>query len=1217
MQVCRNTISPIVTVRLICIVLLATQHAVLSFAQTNIDPTTQTPSLLEPDKPIEGELKGGDIHLYTLEPKAGQFVSVVVVQRTVGVVLVLFAPGGERLAEVDSPNGSKGSEALSFVANGSGSYRIEVRPREKTTTGRYQIRIEAIRAATSQEKDRDKVKCFAAALVFADSEEARAAMLVKDKDLVTVELIRELNGHGRRLRDQNKFPSSLIVSQFTLQLAERIGDKIGVSDAVYNIGVVLFNQRELNQALMYLRQSLELRESLGDNVRLADSLLYLGEIHQQQKHLPQAFEFYERSLTLFQELGNKGRAADILHSIASIHQQTGRYADAIEAFQKCQVLFHELGVKSRVASSLYNIGSIHLHTGNYADAIEAYQKGLIIFQETGSKPAQATALYAIGQVYFLQGNFMTSLEYNRKALALSEEAGHKSNSAWTLNLMALNSRLLGEFTNSMEYVERALSISESLDSKELKAHIFMTYGLLHHALGNRGKASEFYKESLILSEELKNQALIANALEKIGGILYLEGKFAEAMYIYKKCLMLNEAGGNKRQIVFTMEAIGNLYQIQGDHDKALEYRRKTLRLSEEIGNKSQIATALINIAYPYAGKGEFVQALESAERAAALLREIGNRTDLPRALYLVGLAYHGLKHFEKSRIAFEEAIVAIELTRASIAGQDTRSAFFATHEGTYEAYIDLLMQMHSEQPAEGHDVQAFQISQRRRARSLLELLNESRTQIDQGAVPELLERERTLQKQLNERAEQQTRLWSGKYTAEQAAALKKEIDSLTFEYRNNQAQIRLKSPRYAALTQPQPLTASEIQRDLLQADTVLLEYALGGKRSFLWVVTSTSLKNYELPGRAELENDVRRVVGLLNDGKRWASDETIAAEFTQVASPLSRKLLPPSVLSQLKGKRLVIVSDGALQYLPFGSLPLPPESNSKNGKQNTDSVPLAVKFETVNLPSASVLDVQRRDISDRKPPTKTIAIFADPVFSETDERLPAVRAEQPKINGPAKPDLNRILLERAFNFIGKPGESLSIPRLPFTRKEAEEIFASALSRDSLKALDFNADREKLLNADLTKYGIVHFATHGILHSEHPELSGIVLSLVNEKGEPVNGFLRLNEIYNMKLNADLVVLSACQTALGKEVRGEGLIGLTRGFMYAGTPRVVASLWKVDDVATAELMKIFYQKMLKEKMRPAAALREAKIAMMQQKRWAEPYYWAAFELQGDWR
>ncbi len=196
-------------------------------------------------------------------------------------------------------------------------------------------------------------------------------------------------------------------------------------------------------------------------------------------------------------------------------------------------------------------------------------------------------------------------------------------------------------------------------------------------------------------------------------------------------------------------------------------------------------------------------------------------------------------------------------------------------------------------------------------------------------------------------------------------------------------------------------------------------------------------------------------------------------------------------------------------------------------------------------------------------------------------------------------------------------EALRIPRLPFTRREAEAILAVTPASEGMKALDFRASRQTAISPDLAQHRIVHFATHGLLNSEHPELSGVVLSLVDEQGKPVDGFLRLHEIYNLNLPAEMVVLSACQAALGKEIKGEGLVGLTRGFMYAGAPRVVASLWKVNDVATAELMKRFYSGMLKENLRPAAALRVAKVAMWKQKRWHSPYYWAAFELQGEWK
>jgi CHAT domain-containing protein len=194
---------------------------------------------------------------------------------------------------------------------------------------------------------------------------------------------------------------------------------------------------------------------------------------------------------------------------------------------------------------------------------------------------------------------------------------------------------------------------------------------------------------------------------------------------------------------------------------------------------------------------------------------------------------------------------------------------------------------------------------------------------------------------------------------------------------------------------------------------------------------------------------------------------------------------------------------------------------------------------------------------------------------------------------------------------------LRIPRLPGTRKEAEQILSLVPATARQQAFDFNANRAKAINADLSQYRYLHFATHGFLDSQHPELSGILLSMFDEKGNPQDGFLRAHEVFNLKLPAELVVLSACQTGLGKEVKGEGLVSLTRGLMYAGSPRVVVSLWSVSDVGTAELMTRFYKEILKDGLRPAQALQAAQISMLKEKRFASPFYWAAFTLQGEWR
>jgi CHAT domain-containing protein len=277
-----------------------------------------------------------------------------------------------------------------------------------------------------------------------------------------------------------------------------------------------------------------------------------------------------------------------------------------------------------------------------------------------------------------------------------------------------------------------------------------------------------------------------------------------------------------------------------------------------------------------------------------------------------------------------------------------------------------------------------------------------------------------------------------------------------------------------------------------------------------------------------------------------------------------------------------------------------------------EAQPLVVNHEIVSIPSASTMAVLRRENADRKAaPAKLLAVLADPVFSTDDGRVGRARAAA-KAPGTA-PNAS---LERSLNDLGMGGGRLF--RLPGTRREAAGIVSLVPQEQRREALDFDASRSMMMSPEIGQYRIIHLATHGLLNGVHPELSGVVLSLVDRQGQPQDGFLRLNEIYNLKLGADLVVLSACQTALGKEVPGEGLVGLTRGFMYAGAPRVMASLWKVDDRATAELMKSFYGSMLgSDALRPAAALRAAQIRMWKTPEFASPYYWAAFTLQGEWR
>jgi len=395
--------------------------------------------------------------------------------------------------------------------------------------------------------------------------------------------------------------------------------------------------------------------------------------------------------------------------------------------------------------------------------------------------------------------------------------------------------------------------------------------------------------------------------------------------------------------------------------------------------------------------------------------------------------------------------------------------------------------------------------------------------------------------------------------------------------------------------------------DTLDDNTLLLEYMLGDDRSYVWLVSHQEVWSFQLPARSKIEAASGAVYSLLSQNEQATEIGKDPAKLATAISNLSESLLAP-LADRLGSKRLLIVPDGVLQYVPFGTLTVARQTVPYG---RLLSRPLVLDHEIINEPSASALALVLSQTANRRPTEKSVAIFADPVFAVDDTRIKYRESNSSRV---AMGPVPNVEMTRALRDVGL--ENAQIYRLPSSRDEANAIIASAPWHTAFKAVDFDATRATAMALDLGQYRIVHFATHALLDNEHPELSGIVLSLVDEKGQQQDGFLRLHDIYNLKLPVELVVLSACQTGLGKDVKGEGLIGLTRGFMYAGASGIVASLWKVDDDATAELMKHFYDGLFNRGLTPAAALREAQLTLRQDKRWREPYYWAGFVIQGEY-
>jgi CHAT domain-containing protein len=935
----------------------------------------------------------------------------------------------------------------------------------------------------------------------------------------------------------------------------------------------LFTQGRFNLAKEINELNLEISERCGVKTLMVQALVAIARAYWSQGDYDQSLEYLQKSLKIAEDIGGKGGIASILNNIANIQLARGDYAQALEKLQRSLKLAEEIGDKEYISAILNNIASVLDSRGDYAQALEQYQRSLKISEEIGDKVIIAAALTNIARVQTSRGEYAQALEQFQRGLKHVEEAGDKGHIADILNNIGIIYDLQADYT----------------------------------------RALELYQRSLKLKEEIGDKAGIANTLQNIGVIHHKQSDYARGLEYYQKSLAMKEAIGDKEGVASSLNNIANIQIARGEYAQALERLQQSLKLREEIGDKAGVASSLYNIGEAYRLSGETRQAREPYDRALRIARELGVRPEEAAVLLGIERVEKGQGNLTLARDAIEKAIGIIESVRANITGQERRASYFGARREYYESYIDLLMEQHRQNPSAGIDAEAFAVSERARARSLLELLTESHADIREGVEPALLERERSLQQRLNARAAAQVDLLNSNHTPAQAEAAAKEIDSLTNEYEEIRAQIRKSSPRYAALTQPQSLNLAEIQQQTLDPDTLLLEYSLGDYASYLFVVSQTSITSYQLPKRSEIEAMTRRAHELLTapqprpgetEAKRQARIKEAGASYWPQAAALSQMLLGPAA-SQLGSKRLLIVADGALQYLPFGALPVPGQAISTSPRFEFATTPLVVEHEIVHLPSASALAALRRERAGRQPGSKAVAVLADPVFSATDAR---VKPGGKTLAGEERPSD----LTRAVNDVRG-----DLARLLMTRDEAEAILSVTPRNGGLAALDFRANRATATSDELSDYRIVHFATHGLLDSEHPELSGLALSLVDEQGRSQDGFLRLHEIFNLRLPVELVVLSACQTGLGKEVKGEGLVGLTRGFMYAGASRVVASLWQVNDAATAELMKRFYRRMLQDGMRPAAALRAAQIEMWKKPQWQSPFYWSGFALQGEWK
>lgn len=933
--------------------------------------------------------------------------------------------------------------------------------------------------------------------------------------------------------------------------------------------------RGSGDAAALLTESLSLWRSVGDGRGEVEALADLAGFQSRQGEKQAALSGYQEAFSRSREIGFAEGEAWALSKKGLLSLQLARFDEAIELYRGAAEIWLKVGGPYEQALAFELLGNACLYKGDPESARDAFQRALPLAEACGDLERQARITLGLGSAQFDSGYYSEALTTFERALALSRASGDEESEKITeLNLSVLYQRK-GQFQKAVDMTLRQIARGRT---GELGSQ-YRNLGSLYLELGDPEKALESYEMCRKEYQKAKQPDGEVDALIGIGSVRQRTGdpkgaleifeqarkvapqeswkifhylgfaqfeadKPAEALISLKRALDIARTSHIRLDEASTLLVLGSVYRALGKPDLALEHFGQAIHLGTSIEAPAIVTPGLLKRALLYRDQGRLAEALSDAKAA----REI------------------------------------VESTRKNISGQDLKVSFFADRRKLYEFSIDLLAELARLHPDGGYQTMALEVSEGSRARGLLDLLAEGRIDVRQGLTPDLRQREDRLAYELSS---VQLELRTGNPGPERTQHLQSEIARLDREREQLEADIRGQNQRYAAVRYPRPLTLQEIQSKVLDDRTGLLEFALGEKRSTLFVVTRHEIRIYDLPPAGKIDPQVRRLRKALEKDSLLTRGEYLDSAFL-----LYQDLLAPAAEALAGVPNLLIVPDGSLYYIPFEALLTEPA-----GGRPFENLPyLLYRHSIAYAPSASVLAglMEPREEADSEG-RKQVVAFAPFAGPGTGSVTPGATPQRGSSPSPT-PVVSR----------------WSFDPLPASQREVAGIAGLYPG----KALSFSGDEANedtvKNNPAVSKAHRLHFATHASIDERFPENSALVFAARGSQDE----LLQVHEIFNLKLSADLAVLSACQTALGKEVTGEGLVGLTRAFFYAGVPSLVVSLWNVVDGATPDFMIDFY-KNLDQLSDKASALQKAKMSMIEHKSYSHPSYWAPFILIGAFR
>ncbi len=973
---------------------------------------------------------------------------------------------------------------------------------------------------------------------------------------------------------------------------------------------------EKRRAIGAFRKFLELSSKNQDADLESRASVRLGDLHRDLGLARESLVFYERALRANAARPSVSVDAQIGASRAAFRLDDFR--GALRHAQRALESSRALGDPRLEVGALLALGIANYGSRDLVPALAHLQDALRLAETLGDERSRAEAQLHIGFARSDLGEEWRAIAAFQSALEISRIVGDRGLEALALVALGHTYSKIGEKQKALEHYQHAAPLLEAMGDPYESASLYTGMGFLYDELGDYENARELFRRALRLNEVVGSLYGQAGNLLHLGRVEAAMAEHGEALAHLRRSLSYLRRLGDKRMESAALGDIGFVSNALGREGGALDAYASALALARANGYEREEADVLNGVAGIDIGRGRLADARRGLHRALVLSRKTHSPYTESRVLFSLARVERRSGNLDAALSRTEEALKLVDTLRSRISSHRLRASYAASVHDLHALHVDLLMDLNRQRPGLGFEERAFLAAEKARARSLLDMLIEADARETGGVDRVLLEYERRLEERVRKEASASDRKASFEAATGEASS---SLDELLAELDRVRAVLRNQhSPAWHL--PPAPLVdVPELQRKLLDDRTAVLAYFLASPASYLWVITSSRVVVHPLPPKERIELEARELYTYLagREGvagetakQRYERAQQLDRDYWRAASSLSETLLGDAVRG-LEAARLVVIADGALHQIPFSALPYA-------GLNPLEApVPLVARYEVVRLPSASTLKALDERRVARTIPRKKLAVLADPVLDARDPRLRESRRDGEDIALPSPIPLPEPGLASRPRILPaslvSPGPSMS--RLLATRQEARSILELVPLSQRFQALGFDASRALVTSGELAGYEVVHFATHGVLNAEQPELSGIVLSLFDQKGRRQDGFLRLHDIYKLDLPVRLIVLSACGTGLGKAIRGEGLVGLVGGFLSTGSLGVIASYWDVDDEATAELMRRFYSHLFTRGLSPPSALQLAQRSMWQEKRWHSPAFWAAFEFQGDWR